>query len=64
MHNAYIIGKGSDNIKIQGRYSATKLNSHDRKVLRKYTKFNTNMIESNTASMHNLAEESYSKKGW
>lgn len=55
--------KGSGSIKAQRKYSITKLNSHDKKVLNKYTKFYTNMLESNTASVYTLMEENYSKRG-
>lgn len=40
----------------------TELNEYDRKILNKYTRFYTNMIESNTAKTDILEEERFDSK--
>ena len=57
-----LYAKGSDILKVQKRYPITKLNNHDKKVINKYTKFYTNMIESNTAAVDNLIYENFNRK--
>jgi len=49
--------KGCDIMTIKKKSIVTKLNNYDRKILNKYTRFYTNMIESNTASAPQLENQ-------
>lgn len=44
------------------RNSTTELNKYDKKILKEYTGFYSNMIESNTAKTDLLENQSHSQK--